>query len=280
MNKTTKTDFYKIDPRSIVVSEGFNSRVDFGDIEELAESIKASKGPIKAISVIPFKDENGEEKYRLVDGERRYRATMLLISQGFDIPRVKAEFVPKNATEEELLLNQIRSNEGKPFNEYELGLAYNKFSEMGLSHKEIAEKLGVARWKVDCFLAHLNRDERVQELMKQGKITGVDVRRIYQASKNEEAAVKEILKLNDRAEKTGKSKISLTDSDIDSAYSVAKDTATIKKGLATLITYIEDYASKGVEPELDIYDILEKMSKEKKSIKDIFEDYKKYHKSA
>lgn len=280
MNKTTKTDFYKIDPRNIVVSEGFNSRVDFGDIEELAESIKASNGPIKAISVIPFKDENGEEKYRLVDGERRYRATMLLISQGYDIPRVKAEFVPKNATEEELLLNQIRSNEGKPFNEYELGLAYNKFSEMGLSHKEIAEKLGVARWKVDCFLAHLNRDERVQELMKQGKITGVDVRRIYQASKNDDAAVKEILKLNDRAEKTGKSKIFLTDSDIDSAYSVAKDTATIKKGLATLITYIEDYASKGVEPELDIYDILDKMTKEKKSIKDIFEDYKKYHKSA
>lgn len=276
MNKTTKTDFYKIDPRNIVVAEGFNSRTDFGDIQELADSIKASNGPIKAVSVIPFTDENGEEKYRLVDGERRYRATMLLISQGVDIPRIKAEFVPKSSSAEELLLNQIRSNEGKPFTEYELGLAYKKFSDMGMSHKEISEKLGVARWKVDCFLAHLNRDERVQALMREGKITGVDVRHIYQAAKSEEDAVKEILKLNKKADKAGQKKISLSDADFDSAYNVAKDTAAIKKGLIALINYIEDYASKGVEPELDIYDIRDKMVKQKMTIKDIFEEAKKY----
>ena len=38
-NKTTKTDIYKIDPRNIVVKDGFNSREDFGDIDTLANQI-------------------------------------------------------------------------------------------------------------------------------------------------------------------------------------------------------------------------------------------------
>jgi hypothetical protein len=112
--------------------------------------------------------------------------------------------------------------------------------------------------------------------MREGKITGVDVRHIYQAAKSEEDAVKEILNLNKKADKAGQKKISLSDADFDSAYNIVKDTAAIKKGLIALINYIEDYASKGVEPELDIYDIRDKMVKQKMTIKDIFEEAKKY----
>ena len=41
---------------------------------------------IHILTVIAFKDDEGNEKYKLVDGERRYRATMLAISEGADIP--------------------------------------------------------------------------------------------------------------------------------------------------------------------------------------------------
>jgi len=273
MNKTTKTDIYKIDPRAIVVKEGFNSRIDFGDINELAEQIKA-QGILNPITVKPFKLENGEERYELVDGERRYRAITLLLEQGYAIERVPALFSSKALSDEDALIQQLLRNEGKPFSEYELGIAYKKFSDMGLSHKEIAEKLGTPRWKVDCFLAHLNRDERVQQLMKEGKITGVDVRHIYQSAKDEETAVKEILGLAKKAKKEDK-KISLKDLDFDASYNVVKDTAAIKKGLSTLFMYIDAYSKGGkIDIELDIYDMFNKITKDKLTIKDIFEEAK------
>ena len=95
-NKTTKTDIYKIDPRNIVVTKDFNSRCNFGDLDELARQIK-EQGVLNPISVQPFKDENGEEKYRLIDGERRYRAVMKLIDEGEEIARVPALFLSKVA---------------------------------------------------------------------------------------------------------------------------------------------------------------------------------------
>ena len=96
-NKTTKNDYYNIDPRRVVVINGFNSRTDFGNIEELAAQIK-EQGMLNPITVIPQKDDNGNETYRLVDGERRYRAVMLLLSRGVDIARIKALFLfPKGS---------------------------------------------------------------------------------------------------------------------------------------------------------------------------------------
>ena len=137
-------------------------------LKELSDSIR-NHGVISPITL----RKNDDGTYMIIAGERRYRATMLLIEQGYTIERVPALFSSKTLTEENALIQQLLRNEGKPFSEYELGVAYKKFVDMGLSHKEIAEKLGIPRWKVDCFLAHLNRDERVQQLMKDGKIIGM-----------------------------------------------------------------------------------------------------------
>ena len=270
-NKTTKSDIYRIDPRNIFVKENFNSRVDFGDLEELASQIK-EQGVLNPITVIPFTDDEGKEKYRLVDGERRYRATMLLIECGFDIPRIPALFQPKATTEEEMLIQQLTRNEGKGFNEYELGIAYNKFRKLGYTNAEIAQKLGVKRWKIDCFLAHLDRDEKVQELLKYGRISGADVRRIYQASKNEQAAVKQIMKLAEKAEDKGEQKLTLKDLELDADYNIQKDTSAVKKGLSTLFMYIDRYTKSGsVELGIDVFDVYEGI-KNGKTLKSIFED--------
>lgn len=271
-NKTTKKDIYQIDPRNIVVQEGFNSRVDFGDIDELASQIH-EQGVLNPITVIPFTTEDGTEKYRLVDGERRYRATMKLIESGFEIPRIPALFQPKSTSKEDMLIQQLMRNEGKPFSEYEYGIAFQKFQKFGYSNADIAKKLGVKQWKVDCFLAHLNRDEKVQELMKDGRITGVDVRHIYQAAKNEQTAVKEILKLVKKAENKGEKKVSLKDLDMDSAYSVVKDTTAVKKGLSTLFNYIKTYTHNGkINLDIDAYDVFDAITKDGKNIKQVFEE--------
>lgn len=271
-NKTTKKDIYQIDPRNIVVQEGFNSRVDFGDIDELASQIR-EQGVLNPITVIPFTTEDGAEKYRLVDGERRYRATMKLIESGFEIPRIPALFQPKSTSKEDMLIQQLMRNEGKPFSEYEYGIAFQKFQKFGYSNADIAKKLGVKQWKIDCFLAHLNRDEKVQELMKDGRITGVDVRHIYQAAKNEQTAVKEILKLVKKAENKGEKKVSLKDLDMDSAYSVVKDTTAVKKGLSTLFNYIKTYTRNGkLTLGIDVYDVYNAIKDGKKNLKQVFDE--------
>ena len=60
-NTTKRTDLFKVDPRNIVVMEGFNVRIDF-DLDELKEQIKAA-GVLNPITVIPFRDEDDNEKY-------------------------------------------------------------------------------------------------------------------------------------------------------------------------------------------------------------------------
>lgn len=270
MNKTTKKDIYNIDPRSIVVVDGFNSRTDFGDIEVLAAQI-AEEGVLNPITVIPIKAEDGTETYRLVDGERRYRACMHILENGGNIARIPAIFLPKNTSQDELLVQQIIRNEGKPFSEYEYGIAFNKLVKLGYTKEEIAKKFGVKSWKVDICLAHLTRDEQVQKLLREGKITGVDVRHIYQSAKNEQKAVKTIIKLANKTEEKQEKKISLKDLDINDDYVVVKDSAAVKKGLSILFSYVERYEKKGIVLDIDVFDVYEKLHK-KMSLKDIFEE--------
>ena len=261
-NKTTKRDLYMIDPRNIVVVEGFNSRVDF-DLDELVTSI-AESGVKNPISVIPFKDENGNEKYRLVDGERRYRATMQSIENGGDIARIPALFLSKSLKADELLIEQLVRNEGKHFSEYEYGIAFRKFVDLGYEPQEIVKKLGLASWKT-IFLTHTERDERVQQLMREGKIEGTEVRRIYQAHKNDEkGAVKEILQGAKKVAETGKKKITVADLEIDGKTLSVKNSAAIKKGITLLFDYYNKYTKNGsIEVDLDLNDLLNKLSGDK-----------------
>lgn len=276
-NKTTKSDIFKIDPRNIVVKEGFNSRCDFGDLDELARQIK-EQGVLNPISVQPFKDENGNEKYQLVDGERRYRAVMKLIEQGVDIARIPALFISKSCTEEELLIQQAMRNEGKNFSEYEWGLWAKKMMDRcGLTKSEIANKLGKNPGMVTYWLQLLELKPELQQFLKDGVVTAVDVRKILQANnKNEDIAYQEILKAKQKVEEKGEKKITLKNLDIDSRTIAFKDSKNIKFGLRALFKYLENYTNPNgeLEIELDLKDILNKLNKDM-TIVEIFDEAKK-----
>ena len=248
-NKTTKTDIYKIDPRNIVVEDGFNSREDFGDIDTLAKQIEEN-GILNPISVVPFKDESGNEKYRLIDGERRYRAVMSLLDRGVTIDRIPALFQPKSADQKALLVQQIIRNEGKGFNEMELAIAYKKLLDEGMTKEEIAEKIaGGKHSKVNYCLGHLNRDERIQKLIADGKVSGVLVRQIDSAhgKDDKDGAVKELLELAERVEgkietdgnskKARATKKDLLSNDVQ----LRQDSTAIRKGITLLLMYNEHY---------------------------------------
>lgn len=186
-NITKRTDIYNIDPRNVVVVDNFNVRRNFA-IDELKEQIKA-QGVLNPITVVPFKDEDGNEKYRLVDGERRLRATLAAISEGADIKRVKAIFLPRNTKEEDLLIEQMMRNEGKNFTEYEQAIMFQRFRDkFGYTQSEIASKFCKSATFVGRCLSLLELAPEIQEKLEKGEISTGAVRQIVGLNKEDESA--------------------------------------------------------------------------------------------
>lgn len=187
LNSTKRTDIYTIDPRNVVIVENFNVRKEFA-LDELKEQIKL-QGVLNPITVVPFKDEDGNEKYRLVDGERRVRATLAAIEEGAEIARIKAIFLPRNTKEEDLLIEQMMRNEGKNFTEYEQALMFQRFRDkFGYSQSEIAAKFGKSATFIGRCLSLLELAPEIQEKIENGEISTGAVRQIVGTNKEDEAA--------------------------------------------------------------------------------------------
>lgn len=233
LNITKRTDIYNIDPRNVVVVDNFNVRRDFA-IDELKEQIKA-QGVLNPITVVPFKDEDGNEKYRLVDGERRLRATLAAISEGADIKRVKAIFLPRNTKEEDLLIEQMMRNEGKNFTEYEQAIMFQRFRDkFGYTQSEIAVKFCKSAAFVGHCLSLLELAPEIQEKLEKGEISTGAVRQIVELNKDNEAAqVAAVREAVDDAKSKGKK--SATVKNIGSYTKSQKDLKKVVSGIKILI---------------------------------------------
>lgn len=187
INATKRTDIYQIDPRNVDVVAGFNVRREFA-IDELKEQIKLT-GVLNPITVIPTKTADGTERYRLVDGERRLRATLAAIEEGADIRRIKAIFLPRNTSEEEQLVQQMMRNEGKNFTEYECAIMFHRFKDaFGYSQTEIAAKFGKSPTFVSRCLSLMELAPEIQQKLESGEISTNAVREIVGQNKDNEAA--------------------------------------------------------------------------------------------
>ncbi len=176
-NSTKRKDIFLVDPRNIDVVDGFNVRRDF-DLDELKEQIKA-KGVLNPITVIAYKDDSGNERYKLVDGERRYRATMLAIAEGTDIPYVPALKAPKDATVQDLYIEQMMRNEGKRFTELECAIMFRRFKEeYGYSQVQVAEIFKKSPAFVSKCLSLLELPQYIQDKIVSGELSAKAAREL------------------------------------------------------------------------------------------------------
>lgn len=246
INATKRTDIYQIDPRNIVVVEGFNARKNF-DLDELKEQIR-KVGVLNPITVIPFKDkETGAEKYRLVDGERRYRAVMALLAEGEDIKRIKAMYLPKGTKEEDLLIQQLLKNTGKQFSEIEMAKLFNRFKEQwGYTQTEIADKFCKKASFVSRCMALLDLPAEIIEMMERGEISADTARQIVSQNKDDEDAQVEAA---DKAVKTAKAKgkKTATTKDIPLNVQAANLIAKIRKDLKKYATLMDSLDGENAE---------------------------------
>ena len=162
-----------------------NKRVDYGDIDSLAESILSSglKTPIL------LKKIRGEDKYELIHGHRRYRGIQKLIQRGESFPRIKAFLAPQNYTEDDVLLDMIVMNDGKPFNNYEQGLVFLQLVHRGFTETEISSRVGKSTTHIRNCVEMGRLPKSIQNEIAQGNVSGLTAVDIVKQSNSEEEAI-------------------------------------------------------------------------------------------
>ncbi len=165
-------------PVDRLVPNRFQPRSDFDEkgIAELAESIRV-QGMVQPIVVTP----HGDGRYMVVAGERRWRAAQRLGLA--EVPVVVRDVRDERQLLEMALVENLQRSDLNPVEEAE---AYRSLgSRFGLSHEEIAARVGKARVTVTNALRLLNLPEEVREMLRAGRLTAGQARPLL-ALKGEE----------------------------------------------------------------------------------------------
>ena len=145
-----------IDPNPDQPRRSFNEEA----LEELAASIRAV-GVIQPIIVSPT-----GERYRIIAGERRYRASRMAEQE--EIPAIVRDWDQQRQMEAALIEN-LQRDDLNPIEEAR-GVRH-LMDESGLTQEKIAERLGKSRPAVANLLRLLTLAESVQQLVIDGKLS-------------------------------------------------------------------------------------------------------------
>lgn len=140
---------------------------DEAALKELAESMKAN-GIIQPILVRAVGEggAEGEKKYQLIAGERRWRAAQL--AQLTTIPAIVREVDALTQAQ----LAMIENIQREDLNPIDRALGYQVLvKELGLTQAELAGRLGEDRSTIANFLRLLDLGEGVKEMVRAGKLT-------------------------------------------------------------------------------------------------------------
>ena len=133
---------------------------DEAALEELAASIRAV-GVIQPIIVCPM-----GERYRIIAGERRYRASRMAELE--EIPAIVRDWDQQRQMEAALIEN-LQRDDLNPIEE--ANGVRRLMDESGLTQEKIAERLGKSRPAVANLLRLLTLADSVQKLVVEGKLS-------------------------------------------------------------------------------------------------------------
>jgi len=135
---TSTSTYYNVPLDLLEVEDGWNPRVSFLEIAELAKSIEANG--VKIPLTVRKGTGDKADKLLIVNGERRYRACKMLAARGVvvDIPVV----LTKASDENERLIEALVSNDGKPLSFAEEAEAIRRLIEGGMKSVDVATSLG------------------------------------------------------------------------------------------------------------------------------------------
>lgn len=165
-------DTFKIPLDKIYVRAGFNHRLDFGDIRLLAVYLLEG-GEVPPIEVDILKDG----KAIILAGERRYRAHLLLVSEGHEKFNTMLCFrVPANYSDQERIIHSASSNNNKQFAPLELAELFQDLRvNYGMSNAAIATSTGHNVMHVSNQLRLAGVTDEEKDLIKSGAVSSTAV---------------------------------------------------------------------------------------------------------
>lgn len=170
-NPQTGTAVHEIE-LGLISPNPFQPRREFGadELRELAESIRLS-GLIQPI----FLRKHGAG-YQIVSGERRFRAFQSLGRAS--IPALVREQVSDRDMRELAIVENVQRVQLNPLEE---ALAYEQLvNDLGLTHEQVAERVGKSRTAVTNTLRLLKLEPEVRDWVREGKLTAGHGRALLQ----------------------------------------------------------------------------------------------------
>jgi len=169
-------EFLRANPR--------NPRRDFpdADLDELAASLR-EKGIIQPIVVRPVRGSN--DRFEIIAGERRWRAAQR--AGLHDVPIVAVDVTEDEALQLAIIENVQRTD----LNAIEEASGYQALiNDFKHSHDEIAKTVGKSRVHITNTLRLLRLPEKVQSLVRSGKVSAGHARVLIGRPDAEELAQK------------------------------------------------------------------------------------------
>lgn len=236
-----------------ILPNRYQPRIKFGEekINELAESIR-KYGVIQPIIVRSIGD-----KYEIIAGERRYKASILAGLK--EIPAIINNLDDKDSSEIALIENVQREN----LTPIEEAISIKKILDMGSKTQEqLAEKLGMSQPALANKLRLLQLDETVQEALLEKKISERHARSLLKIHNTDEQKTMLNRIINER----------LTVRKVDEEIQkMIQHQPEIKKDISTFLPKIENDEKEDTKPkdlfedkELKMLDILNDYYKENK----------------
>lgn len=148
---------------NLIETNPFQPRTEFDEnaLQELAQSIK-EQGVIQPVTVRKL----GYNKYQLISGERRLRASKLAGLQTVPV------YIRVANDEQMLELALIENIHRENLNAIEVAISYQRLiDECNMTQEEVSEKVGKSRSAVANFLRLLKLPAEVQIAIRDGHIT-------------------------------------------------------------------------------------------------------------
>lgn len=165
-------------PDQLRVVEGFNKRLEYGDLDQLAESI-LQNGIVTPLHVYDSQEdtEEGQAIYVITNGHRRYKAIVMLsvqgkLDEGFDIP-VLVETTERG--EDERILDILLTNDGKTLTMLEQMLVIEALIGHGWEDARLIKYTGLSRTAVENLIILTNATQPVRNKIQDGLISATNV---------------------------------------------------------------------------------------------------------
>lgn len=182
--KRSDLSFFHIEFEKLQIRDGFNQRIKYEGIEELAESIK-EHGLIEPITVDFLKSGIAY----IEKGHRRYKAVCLLRERGEAFDTLPCLINNSTTSEEERFTRIYTSNmfSSQLHVVEQANIAVKLKTVFGIkSNDEIGKKLGVSRQKVDNLISIGTASDEVKNQMLSGSLTMNDALAQMRANKKAE----------------------------------------------------------------------------------------------